>query len=378
MSCVQCVICTDLMTEECILSFLECGHVYHQTCLNPWIQTSKTCPECRVTIKSTPRRLYLHFTNQPDLAEMREISRKNGGLEMMITTLQQQNAKKDRVLRLTLTQLNHLVNSNIRFKRAVAELDEKSKSSTEKANQLTQKLKEQTEQRQVLSAIVESMRTQENAMNEKLRQSRVIIDKMMEKIRVLDRSQADRIIENYQLELEKANLITRLDTFRTEFVETNTELHKVKSENENLRNELTVHMVGKREMTELNSMLKEKLEKTEQSLLAMTHENVATTNADHPPSDNDAIDAKRLNLRNDYSSHKLIIKIPSDGLSQPYVKTNQIQETMPKRKIGETIGIADNAKRPKILEPISTEANHVTKIVMTKSSVGWSIVPRSE
>lgn len=68
MSSIQCVICTELMTDECILLYLGCGHVFHDACVRTWIQRSRTCPECRrhiVVPRTGTHRLYLNFTDDP-------------------------------------------------------------------------------------------------------------------------------------------------------------------------------------------------------------------------------------------------------------------------------------------------------------------------
>ena len=45
---VTCSICCeniDFSNEE--ISVLNCGHLFHQTCLQQWLDTSSTCPDCR-------------------------------------------------------------------------------------------------------------------------------------------------------------------------------------------------------------------------------------------------------------------------------------------------------------------------------------------
>lgn len=404
MSCVQCVICTDLMHAACILSHLECGHVYHQQCLNRWMRSAKTCPECRGEIKTAPRRLYLDFTKQPELAELRgEISQRSDLLETTVAKLEQQNVKKDRIIRLTLTQINRLAISNVRFKRVVNDLEQNRKISTTKTVQLTQQLREEIEHRQVLSKMVESMSKHESSLNANLRENKTRMDQMTETIRSLSKSQADCIIENYQLELAKSELTTRLDQFRTEFVQANNGLQQMKSENENLRNELKVQKVGQQQLIELNMSLNEKLQKTEEALLAMTNANMMMKASndgneakpinlrdDLPPNiiipshgngdawpklklsqksvSNDETEGNLWNLRNDHSS----LTIPSHGNEETWVK--QTQQMGPKRRIGEIFPIPNNFKRPKLLE---SQSNPINKIVMVKSTVGWTIVPRS-
>lgn len=355
------------MTDECTLSYLECGHVFHQKCLNRWIPTAKTCPECRIVLRTAPHRLYLHFTVQPDFAELRqEISQKNGLLEKTITRM----TEKDETLRICLLAIKQLSSASIQSKRVISEMKASKLLLTAKTIQLMHKLKEQHEQQEILSEAVKSLSAREDSLNEKLRENRTTIDRMTDTISMLEKTQADRIIENYQLELEKTELSTRLDQFRAEFVRANNELQQAKSDNENLRNELTVHKAGKPEIVEMNFNLTTKLDKTEETLHVMRNENIAM----RMPY---ATEAKISKLRNDYPSLIPTIPVPSRGEAETHTRTNLSRAAMPKRKIGEIIGIVSDAKRQKRMEPHS-KAKYVSKIVMEKSSVGWSIVARSE
>lgn len=355
------------MTDECILSYLECGHVFHQKCLNRWIPTAKTCPECRIVCKTAPRRLYLHFTIQANFADLREeISQKNGLLEKTTTAM----AKKDETLRLCLLTMKQLACANARSKRVINEMKDSKVLLTEKNFQLMHKLKEQQERQQIMSADMKSLRAREDSLNEKLKVNRITIDQMTDTISTLEKTQADRIIENYQLELENAELSTRLDQFRAEFVLANNELQQAKSDNENLRNELTVHRAAKPQMNEMNFNLTTEPNKTDETLYVMRDENIAMRMPN-------ATEAKILKLRNDYPSLKPTITVPSNEEDEAHAKMNSVREAMPKRKIGETIGMADDSKRQKRMDSHS-KANYVSKIVLEKSSVGWSIVPRSK
>ena len=57
-TCVSCQEDIDFCTEE--ISVLNCGHLYHNGCLQQWLNTNSTCPECRsaVTRNSFVRKLY--------------------------------------------------------------------------------------------------------------------------------------------------------------------------------------------------------------------------------------------------------------------------------------------------------------------------------
>ena len=58
---VTCAICQEdinFCAEE--ISVLNCGHLYHNGCLQQWLSTNSTCPECRsaVTRNNFVRKLY--------------------------------------------------------------------------------------------------------------------------------------------------------------------------------------------------------------------------------------------------------------------------------------------------------------------------------
>jgi len=43
-----CVICSDVMSDDLVLS--KCAHIHHKECLLEWTKRSNTCPVCREVI----------------------------------------------------------------------------------------------------------------------------------------------------------------------------------------------------------------------------------------------------------------------------------------------------------------------------------------
>ncbi|XP_057334372.1 myb-like protein I [Microplitis mediator] len=69
MNC-SCVICWVRLQSNHNIIATDCGHIFHNKCLNDWIERSQTCPECRKDINSTKiRRLYLNFTNDDTIQD---------------------------------------------------------------------------------------------------------------------------------------------------------------------------------------------------------------------------------------------------------------------------------------------------------------------
>ena len=58
---VSCCIChEDINFCEEEISVLLCGHLFHQSCIGKWLNTSSTCPECRISVtrKNLVQKIY--------------------------------------------------------------------------------------------------------------------------------------------------------------------------------------------------------------------------------------------------------------------------------------------------------------------------------
>ena len=42
-----CTICCESIELKTPGMFMPCGHIYHEDCLRPWLETKNTCPVCR-------------------------------------------------------------------------------------------------------------------------------------------------------------------------------------------------------------------------------------------------------------------------------------------------------------------------------------------
>ncbi|CAL7944862.1 unnamed protein product [Xylocopa violacea] len=61
---VICSICSDQLTQSDDIFYTRCGHVFHLQCLNPWLERSPSCPQCREKVtQNRIRRLYFTFSN---------------------------------------------------------------------------------------------------------------------------------------------------------------------------------------------------------------------------------------------------------------------------------------------------------------------------
>lgn len=43
----ECAVCLDNFNIGDQMRILNCGHYYHQKCIDPWLSDSRTCPKCR-------------------------------------------------------------------------------------------------------------------------------------------------------------------------------------------------------------------------------------------------------------------------------------------------------------------------------------------
>lgn len=303
MSCVQCVICTELMTDECALVHLKCGHVYHQTCLNRWFNTSKSCPDCRIQQpRPKAQRVYLHFTNHPDVATLHE-QRNHLNEQLRQCTVTMDEMTK-RIHKLDKAQVDQII-ENYQLK----------KDKNELAARLDQFRIEFVQAKNELQLV--------KTENERLKYELTVAD---------NEELANMQIENHQLKKDNVDLSGRLDLFREEFLKANNELQQVKSETEQTQNEL------KNE----NANLKEQLWNAEQALLAARNECVVKKML------NEEIDAKVLHSQcGDHSSSRTINTMDGNEQSEIHKKMNGLRETMAKRKNDGTADqqCANNSKR---------------------------------
>jgi hypothetical protein len=51
----RCAICLSLLEEGDRIGDLECGHMFHTTCLKPWLQRKNQCPLCLCDGVAEPR-----------------------------------------------------------------------------------------------------------------------------------------------------------------------------------------------------------------------------------------------------------------------------------------------------------------------------------
>ncbi|KAJ8320613.1 hypothetical protein KUTeg_002200 [Tegillarca granosa] len=67
---VQCCICSDLFENDPTISIsaLQCGHVFHENCINQWLKNSNTCPSCRNNVSRTKiiSKLYFDHVDEVD------------------------------------------------------------------------------------------------------------------------------------------------------------------------------------------------------------------------------------------------------------------------------------------------------------------------
>ena len=45
-----CSICQDTIKKDVIVRKMNCGHNFHQECVDKWLETNKVCPICRYEI----------------------------------------------------------------------------------------------------------------------------------------------------------------------------------------------------------------------------------------------------------------------------------------------------------------------------------------
>ena len=150
---IGCSICLhDLNFSNQSISVVKCGHIFHHDCLQEWIRTSKTCPECRFQIgeNSLVRKVYPKVSEDNTnvynrgTSESRELfdllaknnecsqkavckrivelEKKNKDQETELNELKGELEKLKRVLEVSKTNFNSLHEENCNLKDAVENL----------------------------------------------------------------------------------------------------------------------------------------------------------------------------------------------------------------------------------------------------------------
>lgn len=57
----ECAICLQPFDEDELIREIQCGHIYHQTCLDGWSIKNNTCPLCRQPLKTKNKNWLVNF-----------------------------------------------------------------------------------------------------------------------------------------------------------------------------------------------------------------------------------------------------------------------------------------------------------------------------
>ncbi|CAD5119704.1 DgyrCDS8295 [Dimorphilus gyrociliatus] len=67
-----CVICSDFYDDFTDIAVAKCGHVFHTTCLEQWLERRRSCPHCRQNIPSNSGyipKLFFQLGTEPEIDE---------------------------------------------------------------------------------------------------------------------------------------------------------------------------------------------------------------------------------------------------------------------------------------------------------------------
>ena len=90
---VNCSVCLgDINLFDKEVSILNCGHFFHDNCLNDWLKQQMNCPECRaiVTIDNFARNIFPKV-NDETVSQWTSLNDKYGNLEKETFFLELEN-----------------------------------------------------------------------------------------------------------------------------------------------------------------------------------------------------------------------------------------------------------------------------------------------
>ncbi|VDM17162.1 unnamed protein product [Hydatigera taeniaeformis] len=79
----KCPICQEFLGSDVNdhISALFCGHAYHATCIKKWLETSSTCPQCRILVFGSDLIPRLYFSFIDDFSELNGNVQQTGCLQ---------------------------------------------------------------------------------------------------------------------------------------------------------------------------------------------------------------------------------------------------------------------------------------------------------
>ncbi len=54
-----CTICLETLSGGTVVRLRDCGHLYHEKCLHPWLSQRFNCPNCRVKLETSEEESHL-------------------------------------------------------------------------------------------------------------------------------------------------------------------------------------------------------------------------------------------------------------------------------------------------------------------------------
>lgn len=249
MAYVSCAVCFELMTSTSIILHLPCGHAYHDTCLNKWLKNSKSCPDCRKSVKSelSANKLYLNFTNETDNEDIyQQLNKKVEELAAMKGKLFISNSE---------TEKYKEINAQLKVERD--KLNNANEANKQMMRELTNRLSTCDIEKENSRVRISDLLRDKDQLKQLLAEKETEVMKLNDTLVLLKKLKNDLVQENTQLEKDKVEITERLDTFRNEFVAIKKQLETQELANEELQTKLRMHVKMDKDV---QSTYKEELE----------------------------------------------------------------------------------------------------------------------
>lgn len=230
MSSVSCSICWDIVTATCIVSYLQCGHVYHHNCLEKWLDASRTCPECRNGVINA-KRIYLNLVPDPEVEALNlSLTKKTAEFQFLTTDNEIQQAMvqylTEELQKKLLEKDEELLQSSKRNEELI--------SNASCMQLLNEKLRLELEMQEKQQA---NLTTESTYLKNQLAASQTKSIEITNSTIALKEYHREQVKQISDLHSEILNLTERLDQFRGLFVAANNKLQVQLQENEVLKNE---------------------------------------------------------------------------------------------------------------------------------------------
>ncbi|KAH8415783.1 hypothetical protein KR222_000901 [Zaprionus bogoriensis] len=277
---LNCVICAELFTQSDEVFVTVCGHMFHHTCLQQWLERSKTCPQCRN--KCTARNIFRVYFNLANL----DVSRIDvGSLQEQLDNANLAMKMKEKECAKVEQQMKELKETQKKCLKTIAGLEQK----MQKKDFLVSSYVEQISLLKSDAHVVDQLRKENKALKQQIHTMESI-----SAILTANAAETERLLKN---ESNPVVLATWVTTLKRELRQCETKRAEARNVLKIVQNDLRKEIELRREREEHMSRMESDLYQAQEKLKACQGQPIDLENSNNSVGLNSNLIALKLEDR---------------------------------------------------------------------------------